>query len=182
MNEKKLFRTWQATFSKKLVRLKANLKFPPLRLSAAYGDPWNKVNYFWKLKFKLFFYCETCKPLTKGGLGHSLDRNVQMRAQFGAPYPNNKSVRQKSCWYHHMVSKMAREQGSIFAQLTSCLTGLDSGVLKLSTDWLVWQIQTIQTGGQPYSETSPNGTSKSPSKIFPLCKYVPVGAVWLGKR
>ena len=43
-------------------------------------------------------------------------------------------------------------------QLTSSLTGLDSAALLMFNQqqiYLLGQIQTSQTGGQPYSDTSP---------------------------
>ena len=49
-------------------------------------------------------------------------------------------------------------RGSITVMLISCLTGLDSVVLLFKNYQqidLLGQIQTSQTGGQPYSDTSP---------------------------
>jgi hypothetical protein len=48
--------------------------------------------------------------------------------------------------------------GSITVQLTSCLTGLESAVRLLTIFVLICKtdlFQTTQTGGQPYSDTSP---------------------------
>ena len=49
-------------------------------------------------------------------------------------------------------------RGSITVQLTYCLTGLDSAdmlMLNKKQFYLVGQIQTSQSGGQPFSDTSP---------------------------
>ena len=53
-------------------------------------------------------------------------------------------------------------RGSITVQLTSCLFCIDSAaLLKLNFQqfYLIGQIQTSQTGGQPNSDTSPYGES-----------------------
>ena len=51
-------------------------------------------------------------------------------------------------------------RGSITVQMTSCLFCLNLEALLLLNGQLLYlfgQIQTSQTGGQPYSDTSPNG-------------------------
>ena len=53
--------------------------------------------------------------------------------------------------------------GIITVQLTSCLTGEDSAALFMFNSqhiYLFGQIQTSQTGGQPYSDNSPYEVSE----------------------
>ena len=62
------------------------------------------------------------------------------------------------CHLPYVYTENYNLRGSITLRLTSCLFCLDSAALRMLNEqqfYLFGQIQTIQTGGQPYSDTSP---------------------------
>jgi hypothetical protein len=78
-------------------------------------------------------------------------------------------VEQSPC--HPSVQAGNTKGGSIAVLFTSCLTGLESAVRQLPIFCFYLQnrlIQTSQTGGQQYSDTSPFSIPWSKVRIYPL--------------
>ena len=70
--------------------------------------------------------------------------------------------------------------GIITVPLTSCLTGLESAARQLTIFCFYLQnrlIQTSQTGGQWYSDTSPFSIPCFPPLVFPGCMHAQAESV-----
>ena len=66
-------------------------------------------------------------------------------------------------------------KGSITVWRTSGLFCFDSAALLMMNEqqfYLFGKIQTSQTGGQPYSDTSPYGDSVSVTRLGDICKFL----------
>ena len=73
--------------------------------------------------------------------------------KLGREYPIQNQV-------HKQITLTDILRGSITVWLTSCLTGLESAALLMFNQQWFSQMQTSQTGGQPYSDTSPYDASE----------------------
>ncbi len=82
----------------------------------------------------------------------------------------------------HFINEPGNTKGgSITVPLTSCLTGLESAVCQLPIFCFYFRnrlIQTIQTGGQWYSDTSPFSIPWTNSYSVRKCKKNKLGDIW----